>query len=84
MYKNILIILGVLALAACSQNKPEPEVKKKIESEVKTEVTPKVKKEIKAVVKKDVKELVKVEVEDPIEFIPEHIRRSSIEVVKHY
>jgi len=58
MYKNILMILGLLLLSACSQNKPNPEVKEEVKTEVVTETAE--------------------------EFIPEHLKHSKIEVVKHY
>ena len=62
MYKNILMILGLLLLSACSQNKPNPEVKTEVKEEVKMEVV----------------------TETAEEFIPEHLKHSKIEVVKHY
>jgi PBP1b-binding outer membrane lipoprotein LpoB len=62
MYKNILLILGLLLLSSCSQNKPEPKVEAVVKTPVKTEAV----------------------IAEPTEFIPEHIKRSSIEVVKHY
>ena len=37
MYKNILIILGLLLLSSCSQPKPTPKVKEKIKKEIKAE-----------------------------------------------
>lgn len=66
MYRNILIILGLLSFTACSQNQPEPKAQIKV----------------KQVVKEPVK--VKAQAEVLKEFIPEHIKRSRIEVVKHY
>jgi len=70
MYKNILLIVGLLLLSACSQNKPEP----KVEVVVKTPVQTAERIPVKT-------EAVSAEL---TEFIPEHIRRSKIEVVKHY
>ena len=66
MHKNMLIILGLLLLSACSQTKPTPEVKEEV------------KKEIKAKDQNDTK----AEVME--EFVPEHLKHSKIEVVKHY
>ncbi len=64
MKKNILILLGLLFVTACSQNKPEVEAQPTIvKTPIKTEVSNN---------------------EVPTEFIPEHIKRSKIEVVKHY
>ena len=72
MYKNILIVLGLLVLTACSQNKLEPEVKEKVKTVVHEPVKLKV----------QTKELKEIVVEE--EFIPEHLKHSKIEVVKHY
>jgi len=66
MYKNILIVLGLLLLSSCSQTKPTPEVKEEIKKEATTEVHNNIEPEV-------------VE-----EFIPEHLKHSRIEVVKHY
>ena len=68
MYKKILIILGLLVFSACSQTKPKP------------------KEEVKIPIKTAVKEPVKVEIktEEVKDFIPEHLKNSKIEVVKHY
>ena len=69
MYKNILMILGLLVFTACSQNKPEPKI-------------PKPPKVVKTPIKAPIKN--EVLTETSTEFIPEHIRRSHIEVVEHY
>ncbi len=63
MKKNILIILSLLFLTACSQKQPKVKVQP-IAVQVPSKKEP--------------------IVEQPKEFIPEHIRRSRIEVVKHY
>jgi len=80
MYKKTLLILGLLVFSACSQNKPEP--KPKVEVAVKTPLKEPLKTPIQTA------ERIAVETEvlntEPTEFIPEHIRRSKIEVVKHY
>ena len=70
MYKNILIILGLLLFSACSQNQPKTEVKIPIKTAIKTAI----------------REPVKVEVQTEVatDFIPEHLKHSKIEVVKHY
>jgi len=81
MYKNILLILGLLILGlllftACSQ--VQPEVK---------EVEPKVEVVTKAPLKTLNRIPVKTETQSEAtitEFIPEHIKRSRIEVVEHY
>lgn len=84
MYKKILMILGFLIFLACSQTVPD----KKVE-----EITQKVPENNDTKVKVPdentttlVKEIVKNEtvIEAEEEFIPEHIKRSHIEVVKHY
>jgi len=62
MYRNILIVMGLLLLSSCSQIKPTPKVKAEIKSEDKNDT------------KSEVVE----------EFIPEHLKHSRIEVVKHY
>ena len=71
MYKNSLMILVLLSFTACNQSKPAP--------------TPKAEAKIpKEQIKQPVKEAVSNIVPTPTEFIPEHIKRSRIEVVKHY
>jgi hypothetical protein len=74
MYKNILLILGFLVLTACSQNKPEPKVEAVVQTPVQTPVETAERRPVQT-------EVLSVE---PTEFIPEHIRRSRIEVVRHY
>jgi PBP1b-binding outer membrane lipoprotein LpoB len=70
MYKNTLLILGLLLLSSCSQNKPEPKIEAVVKTPIKTAERIPVKTE--------------AVIAEPTEFIPEHIKRSSIEVVKHY
>jgi PBP1b-binding outer membrane lipoprotein LpoB len=74
MYKNILLILGFLVFSACSQNKPEPKVEVVVKTPIQTaERIPESSNNTEVVM-----------AEPTTEFIPEHIKRSRIEVVKHY
>lgn len=92
MKKNSLLILGFLLLSACSQNEPNPTVQSNnIKSDVQVDVKKEVKENLNEEVKKSVKEEVKKSVvvqtlpmEAENEFIPEHIKRSHIEVVEHH
>jgi len=86
MYKKILMIIGLLWMVACTQNKPEPEVKIAPKVEEKVELKTKVEEVVKKEVKVEVKEAVEPQImtEEVEEFIPEHLRHSKIEVVKHY
>ena len=111
----MIMVMAVLWLSACSQNKPEPQVEtkaktNKVEVEIKT---PKVQTKVEEVVKREVQPKVQIDkiVEPPKvqevvtyapqeenieavevqrieeeeeEFIPEHLKHSKIEVVKHY
>ena len=74
MYKNTLIILGLLFFTACSQTTPE------VKAELKTPIKIAVKEPVA------VREPIKVEVQTEVvkDFIPEHLKHSKIEVVKHY
>ncbi len=83
MKKNSLLILGFLLLSACSQNEPKPTVQVAVKKEVKENLNQEVKTSVKEEVKKSVVvQTLPMEAEN--EFIPEHIKRSHIEVVEHY
>jgi len=84
MYKNILLILGFLLFTACSQIQPEvKEVKPKVEVVIKPPLKP-----LNLIpVKTERERETETETESEAiitEFIPEHIKRSHIEVVEHY
>jgi len=78
MYKKILLILGLLVFTACSQNKPEPKVEVAVKTPLKIPLKTPVQTAERIAVQTEVLNT------EPTEFIPEHIKRSRIEVVKHY
>ena len=78
MYKKNLIILGLLVFTACSQNKPEVKTETIVKVPTPTAITVPIKVPIKEVTE------TRVLTETDTDFIPEHIRRSRIEVVEHY
>ena len=92
MYKNILLILGFLLFTACSQIQPEvKEVKPKVEVVIKPPLKPlnlipvKTERETESERESERESETERESEAIItEFIPEHIKRSHIEVVEHY
>ncbi len=92
MKKNSLMILMLLLITACSQKEPEvtPQVKKDVKKDMNNTTTPQVthtRMEIKhESVATTQSHQVPTEVPPVVqeEFVPEHIRRSHIEVVEHY
>lgn len=82
MYKNILLILGLLLFTACSQIQPEV---KQVEPKVEVVTKAPLKTLNRIPVKTETQIKTEIQSEATItEFIPEHIKRSRIEVVEHY
>ena len=84
MYKKNLLILGLLVFSACSQTKPEPKVEVAVKTPLKEPLKIPVQTAERIAVETEVLNTELTEFTEPTEFIPEHIRRSNIEVVKHY
>ena len=82
MKKNILITLMLLSFVGCSEKEVTPKVS--VKEAVENEPIKPVENEPIKPVAMDINKSIVIPITETVEFIPEHIKRSSIEVVKHY
>lgn len=85
MKKNILMASVLLLFMGCSDKEPTPKAPTKDKVEIRTSSTESSKDKVEPKVESKVEiHTSSAEGSIPKEFVPEHVRRSSIEVVERY
>jgi hypothetical protein len=82
MNKILLVAISLILIIACSDKQEEIETPIKKNIEIKKVPDLNKTKEVNATIKREVEGVNMMVI--PTEFIPEHVRNSTIETVKHY